>query len=597
MKKKQIASTESQKDEALRNIVTPMGLAFERARLTLGELIGRCYGVIKYPLKVSKGWLRDLVSLPNTIVSIHYQPERSGALVKAIAHQVRMERSLSESAKDPLERQRSERAAVDGETLLQRMDQENEVMGTMDLMLMPLAHTEKEFEMACSRVENRIAMLGGSARVTANLQKESFQHMMPYHPPTEKMSKVLGRVMPLSTLLGGFPFSETGFNDGEGSYFGTDASGGIVVLDPWKREGERTNSNFLVMGKSGVGKTHAVKHLILSEFMHGTKVIIIDPEREYRDLTRALGGAWVNAAGSGGRINPFQVRPAPEGEDEDALNPLARHLKTLEIFLTLYLPELSSIENAALMSAMLELYESFGITWETEFTGKLPHHFPTFGSLYELLSEKVSKDPGNEVFASLKALIHEAAVGSDHFLWNGTTSIEMKENILCLDTNELQMMKPSLRSAQYFNLLTYAWEIIERDRTERVMVVCDEAYLMIDERVPEALIFLRNAAKRIRKYEGALAIISHSVIDFLAEPIRQHGQALLDLPTYKVLMGTDGENLRQITEIFHLTDSEQELLAQQKRAESLFIAGSKRLKVTFEIPDYKLKLMGDAGGR
>ena len=44
--------------------------------------------------------------------------------------------------------------------------------------------------------------------------------------------------------------------------------------------------------------------------------------------------------------------------------------------------------------------------------------------------------------------------------------------------------------------------------------------------------------KRARKYEAALAIISHSVIDFLSERIRQYGQALLDVLCYKLLMGT-----------------------------------------------------------
>ena len=47
-----------------------------------------------------------------------------------------------------------------------------------------------------------------------------------------------------------------------------------------------------------------------------------------------------------------------------------------------------------------------------------------------------------------------------------------------------------------------------------MLLICDEAYLMIDQKVPQSLVYLRNVMKRARKYEGALAIISHSIVDF-----------------------------------------------------------------------------------
>lgn len=64
----------------------------------------------------------------------------------------------------------------------------------------------------------------------------------------------------------------------------------------------------------------------------------------------------------------------------------------------------------------------------------------------------------------------------------------------------------------------------EPDRTERTLLICDEAYLMIDPKVPQSLIFLRNVEKRARKYEAGLVIISHSVVDFLAPEIKMYGQ-------------------------------------------------------------------------
>ena len=39
--------------------------------------------------------------------------------------------------------------------------------------------------------------------------------------------------------------------------------------------------------------------------------------------------------------------------------------------------------------------------------------------------------------------------------------------------------------------------------------------MMIDQRVPTALIHMRNMAKRGRKYNVSIMTISHSVVDFL----------------------------------------------------------------------------------
>ena len=138
---------------------------------------------------------------------------------------------------------------------------------------------------------------------------------------------------------------------------------------------------------------------------------------------------------------------------------------------------------------------------------------------------------------------------------------------------------------------------MSRNRDEKVLLIADEAYLMIEPNVPQSLVFLRNVAKRARKYEAGIAIISHSVVDFLDQSIKMYGQALLDIPCFKILMGCDGVNLQETKELYNLTDAEEELLASKKRGNALVMIGSKRLHVIFEIPEYKFKYMGKAGGR
>ncbi len=603
-------AAQARQNGVLLNVITPMGLEFQKNRLSIGENLGRIYGIVRYPQKVETGWLSRLTNIPGTFVSIGFKPVDNGTLINAISRNVVQQRGLAEGAKDPLSRQRAEKAAEDGEKIIMQIDREGETVGLMSVEVMPVAQEEKEFMKACRRAESMASVMKCRLRAIANLQKEAFMHLTPTFPNHGKMESILQRIVPISTFVGGFPFASSGFNDGEGYYFARDTGGGLVIVDTWKRGGDRTNSNLCVMGNSGVGKSTAVKHILLSEYMKGTRIIVIDPESEYRDLCLNLGGDWVNAAGgNGGMINPLQVRPSPkddEGEREAdrlyrdegyGMNDLAMHMKNLEIFFSLYVPSLTDMQKAVLKKSLVELYRRFHITWDTDIAALEPGDFPIFSDLYRLIREQAESGQEAQVYCELALLLYDIAEGADSFIWNGHTTVSGGARITVMDTHALQETGDNIKRTQYFNILAYNWEQMSRDREERVLLICDEAYLMIDQKVPQSLVYLRNVMKRARKYEAALGIVSHSLVDFLHESIKQYGQALLDIPCYKVLMGTDGKNLKETAALYDLTEAEQELLLARKRGHALFMVGAKRLHVQFDIPEYKFSYMGNGGGR
>lgn len=207
---------------------------------------------------------------------------------------------------------------------------------------------------------------------------------------------------------------------------------------------------------------------------------------------------------------------------------LALYMKTLEISFGLYLPEISDFERAYLNKAILELYERFGINLTMKLKEKRIDRYPIMKDLYDYLLEKAADkalpEDEKEHYRHLACLLESASIGQDSFLWNGQTSIKPKSKWICLDTHSLQNSSDKVIKTQYFNLLIWAWEQMSNDRTERVLLVCDKAYLMIDTKVPQSLVFLRNCAKRARKYEAGLMIISHSVVDFLDPSIKCMGR-------------------------------------------------------------------------
>ena len=216
-----------------------MGLEIKRNSLVIGENLGKVYGAVRYPQKVDMGWLSKITNIPSTIVSVGITPIDNGSLISAISKSIVQQRGAADSAKDPLTRQRAEKAAEDGEKIMQRIDQEGETVAMMSLTVMPIAQDEVNFTKVCRRVESAFNIQKCKVRTLANLQKEGFQSISPTYPANSTVDSIVSRIIPMSTFVGGFPFASSGYNDGRGYYFAKDSNGGLVILDTWERGNDR----------------------------------------------------------------------------------------------------------------------------------------------------------------------------------------------------------------------------------------------------------------------------------------------------------------------------------------------------------------------
>ena len=599
--KRKKATPEIDEAALLQNLITPVGgLSFKVSQTYIGSVVGRIYGVVRFPSSLDYGWATDIMNCTEAITCITFNPENSNELANALSDSINRNLREAETTRNHRERQRYERQAKDADALISKLDSRHEVIGIASIVTMPFTAKEDELDDVCARVISLFGKHRIKLKALGQLQKEAFMQLSPYHIPQPIIQIMLNRIMPLYTLLGGSPMVLTSFRDDKGYYFAKTKDGSVITLNRWHRGDNRTNSNMVFLGKPGTGKSTAVKHIIQTDYMCGVKILIIDPESEYKDLCKKCGGVWLDAGGGGAMSNIFQIKPVPrDDEDKDDIyagttNDLAAHIKTLEIFLDIYLPGLTTIQWALLKQSIIELYSRFGITWDTDVRTLRNTDYPIFSDLYALLKEKAKTD---NRFEDLASLFYDIAEGTDSFLWNGHTNIDLNSNFICLDTNSLNNASDRIKSAQYFNLLTLCWEITSRDRSEPVSLVCDESYLLVDRRVPQSLTFLRNFSKRCRKYEGSLILVTHSVVGFLDVEVKLYGQELLDNTTYRVFFGTDGKNLKETAQLFDFTEMEQNILMMGARREALVMLGNQRMHVVFELPEYKLKAMGTAGGR
>lgn len=599
-------------NNALLNMISPIGFICHKNRLEIGENTARAYGITRYNENVDYGWMEPLMNIPGTIASLSYEPLPEGDAMDVINTNMKvLNRKLNETT-DPLQEKRLKAALNNSDKMLDDLCRKEESVGAVTTTIMTIG-SEEYIDKADSRVKGECKKGKHRHRLMADLQKSCYQHISPCYTKSKQICDVLEKPAPLRSVLGGFPFASSGFNDGSGYVFGslTDSSNAAnsnMILDIWKRGQDRNNSNIVIMGEPGTGKSTKLKDMMTSEFMMGTKIIAIDPEREYKTWCKRMGGSWINAGGGSGKINPLQVRALPSDPDddiedkEDGLPSLAAYLMHLKAWFQMAYPDLTGVQVNELERILIRTYEGFGMVWSTDFTRFKAKDYPVMKNVLDIIQEdlkhvKNEEEHKKENLLVLRDIADNMVNGSCQFLWNGHSTIDLNADVVVLDTHDLQDTPDNIKAAQYYNILTWAWVEASKNRKERVMIVADEAYLMIDRKIPQALVFLRNGFKRCRKYEISFALVSHSVVDFLHDSIKMYGQAILDAASIKILMGCDGQNLKDTVLQYKLTEAEEETLALKQRGLALMIIGRMHMKVMFEIAEYRWDYFGSAGGR
>lgn len=612
-------------NEHILNIITPSGIDYDSTHANIGENVGKIYCISRYPAEnIKYGWLAALCQLEGTITSIEFRRTDADNLIDVYNKKIAQLKGDRTTAKVESDKQLIDKAIKDLEGLIQKIAVQKEPVGYVNIMLY-IRHTDSRM------LEDRIKRVSGAVAVAQckllNLkykQLQAMKCMAPYGIPSQQVARMGERNMPISTFLGGFPMANAGINDPGGYWLGrTSRTNRVVILNQWIRSNDRVNSNWFISGLPGSGKSTAIKKIQTCEYSFGTKIITLDPEEEYVDLAAHpdINGDVIDCAGgSTGRINPLQVRYSPriaeddlnDGEnlndymvydEEMGISDLALHIQNLRVFFKLYFgaESFDAGIKTALEECIIEVYRDFHITWDTEIAFLQPEDYPVIRDLYNKVEEK-SKKPDlsqykQSVYDRLKDLLYSIAYGADQFIWNGPTTINPQSDFIVLNCSKLLELDENVKRAQFFNLTSWAWHEMSKDRSQKVIFGIDEGYLFVDPDYPDLMKFVRNVSKRDRKYEAGLMFITHSAVDVLDPAVKRFGQAIIDNSCYRFIMGTDGKNLQETVDLFNLTEGEQTILASKSRGVGILFAGSVRLDMRLEVNNEMLEMFGKRGGR
>ncbi|MGL6008220.1 MAG: VirB4 family type IV secretion system protein, partial [Culicoidibacterales bacterium] len=393
------------------------------------------------------------------------------------------------------------------------------------------------------------------------------------------------------------------------SYLGKDASGGNVFLNQFanlvekdQKQVKRTNGNTVIIGNSGSGKSTLAKKLMTMHNLQKTKIIVIDPEREYKDLCENLGGEWIDAASANGvTINPLEIQKSDD-ENFETMSlvgylPILRKLGAI-------LFRLDEYTETLFERACRETYWAFGIKNDTDISQLQSTDYPVFSDVLMtikkiLTSESLSIDEKSG-YEKIRVFLENIVHGAEGRMWNQPTTLKSSSDFIVLDIHSLLDTDDRLRNAQLYLLLGWAWTQLARERNDsrsRKMLFIDEAHLLIDPHYTHALDFLRATIKRARKYNAAVVTITQQIEDFFYEDVKKYGEALFEQSTYIFIGKQSPKGVNTLTHIMELSQSERDRLQYPSRGQFLLaITNDRRMELHLRVDTFELELFGKGGG-
>lgn len=531
------------------DVIAPERMEVDFSFIKVNDQLYRSFFVSNYPRYVEANWLEPLIDFDHTLtVSMYIYPSQNKGVLDDLKRKIA---EMEATIQTDLERGHAVDPAVqvaldDAQALQEQLVKGAERFFKLGLYITVPANTLEELDNASKLVQSTLGSLSITAHETTLQMEDAFQTTLPLG--TDKLN--LTHNMDTTSLATTFPFTSSELTANEGVMYGiNEHNDSLIIFDRFSLE----NANSVVFAKSGAGKSYFVKLEALRSLMFGTDIIIIDPESEYVNLTKAVGGNYINfSSESPVKINPFDLSMiATSGENE-----LGRKILTLTGFLKLILGELDASQAAILDRAISTTYRLKGITADPATQKNTP---PLMEDLYKVLAG-MEEPQAQELAFRLERFIKGSLSG----IFTSQSNLKLDNPMTVFSVRDLA---DQLRPLAIYLILDYVWTQIRAELKKRLLIV-DEAWYMMKN--PDSAAFITELAKRSRKYYLGLTTITQDVEDFLGE---DRGKEIISNSSIQVLLKQAPASIDGIAKVFNLSEGEKRLLLSAGVGQGLFFAG------------------------
>ena len=590
--------------KSLNEKIAPIAMKFNDKDILLGDSYATSIIIDTFPSYARGSWLGMLSNINNTRMIISVNPMDNVEVSKTLRKGMSETRSKFINTTDRNDQIVLKNQLEDYERLTNKMDRENEKMLLMSVVFFTYASTQEELQKRIKEIKSALSSLNLRGSQLIFEQEQGLKTAI----PTLEMplQDNFGLPMPATTVAASFPFIfESIQDDGNSIILGDDINGGLTMFDLWRRTNKRTNSNCCIIGKSGSGKSTLIKKIIRGNWARKTKIVCIDPEREIKDMCLSLGGTWIDAgSGSGNIITPLEVKNSTNDEDNSVA--VIKHLQTFRTFIKYYFKDLTELELTKIEELLLRTYKNKGIDLDTDISKLSAKDYPIITDFHnEIVKElehakndKRVNDDNVKSLEKIEAIVRRMTTGVDSKLWNATSNIDLSSDFIVFDIHSLLESDETILRTQFFNILSLCWHIISENRDEQVILIIDEAHLLIDPNNKDGLEFLKRTSKRIRKYSGSMIVCTQNMIDFTSPEVVRYGQVIVDNSDYQFVLAQGSEEIISLQKVLRLSENERRFLQTAGKGQALLvISHDKRIPIFVHLRQEEKELFGKGGGR
>ena len=376
--------------------------------------------------------------------------------------------------------------------------------------------------------------------------------------PGARSRPIAERNLDSASLAASLLHSASDLYEASGHLYGrARASGAPIVLDRFAHE----SHNAIVLGMTGKGKTMFTGAEMARCFMRGIQVLAIDPIGDYRRLSDAVGGTYVELGTTGG-INPFALTgAATEGAFAAKLAGLARLAGAMA-------GGLARDERPALDRSLRATYEMAGIGPDPATHDRRP---PTLADLVAQLAEARGGQP-------LAHRLERWATGSLAPIFTAEAALPLDRRLLDRRALGRSAIRRSATSPSWSSL-SVLWDAIRRDREPKLVVV-DEAWKVM--RQSSGAEFVEELARSARHYHAGLQLSTQDIAEFLRS---DYGEAIVKQCDIRVLLGQTPEGVEALGRYFDLTAAERRSLLHARPGEGLLFVGQSHAAFEAKVSD------------
>ncbi len=587
--------------------IAPKGLEFKPDGFVASDKYSTILTAISYPKYITPGFLSSLTSMPGVKMVIKHLPLPFDVITKMINKEIADLKIRYQEEHDLTIQEKIRQDYESLEAFIKQLAASQARIWDFQMHIMITADSKEDLVAKRIQLKGYLEAMEIKAVPLRFEQEKILKSMLPIFPKQDIEDRV-GTPIPSPTLAAMYPYVFDSIKDpGLSTLLGVDFSGGVVLFNQFlyqiQKEHNRNNANMILLGTSGSGKSTAAKLLIRSHIRNDYKIVIIDPEGEFEDMTRLYGGDFIDLGKGGefGMINPLEViMDADEDEIRQGMGyaVLTRSLQTVKAFMKYYDPSITEDVLNIFSEIVQETYKRFGIDFNTDFTKFTSKDFPTFRDVYATVRGKITAMPEQnrerEILEALELKLRPL-INELRYYFDGKTTISPKSNFIVFNIRELMNADTNIRNALFFNVLKYAWSLTLDVNINTILTV-DEAHVLLSGNNTLGADFLAQVQRRARKYNTGTIIITQQPTDFSDPSVITQGKAIFDNASYYLVMGLRKQATNDLAKLIDLNDNEIESIKNFTQGQALFVCGSKRMTIDVVVTDQELESFGSGGG-